>query len=69
MRTGKEFAMVLKILDRFMSKLEAHFKVPVFHMTAPNTGKYDIVQFYFVLLDRIEKHIASKSATPMVGTD
>ena len=26
----------------------------------------DIVQFYFVLLDRIEKHIASKSADAMV---
>ena len=28
----------------------------------------DIVQFYFVLLDRIEKHIASKSADAMVDT-
>ena len=30
---------------------------------------HDIVQFYFVLLDRIEKHIASKSTAPMVETD
>ena len=26
----------------------------------------DIVQFYFVLLDRIEKHIAAKSAVAIV---
>ena len=64
----KKFQTPAALRDFFVENPEAFNRI--LHNARPDALEIqDIVQFYFVLLDRIEKHIASKSATPMADTD
>ena len=68
LRADKRFPTLADLRDFFVANPEQFNRI--LHNARPDALEiHDIVQFYFVLLDRIEKHIASKSATPMVGTD
>ena len=64
----KKFQTPAALRDFFVENPEAFNRI--LHNARPDALEiHDIVQFYFVLLDRIEKHIASKSTAPMVDAD
>ena len=68
LRADKRFPTPAALRDFFVANPEDFNRI--LHNARPDTLEIqDIVQFYFVLLDRIEKHIASKSAAPMVDAD
>ena len=69
LRADKEhFPTPAALRDFFVANPEDFNRI--LHNARPDALEIqDIVQFYFVLLDRIEKHIASKSAAPMVDPD